>query len=194
MGVVFERHGWEAYTVVVADAIVEKETLDSDLEAIKGYFRSLRRDDIKFPVGVNEIEVALGQLNGRVDGCGQSNINRFLIWGLNQLNHGSFEEADEAASELRPNVTVKMDLDVLLWDHKLYIDCGDRWQHSSIKKLLGGESNADLKFETLEVDISMTLGLNKALFQLKVAAVEGSWQVIGLKNYRIVAHIIVEID
>ena len=79
MGVVFERHGGEADTIVVADAIVEKETLDSDLEAIKGYFRSLRRDDIKFPVRVNEIEVALGQLNGRVDGCGQCNINRFLI-------------------------------------------------------------------------------------------------------------------
>ena len=79
MSVVFERHGGEADTVVVADAIVEKETLDSDLEAIKGYFRSLRCDDIKFPVRVNEIEIALGQLNGRVDGCGQCNINRFLI-------------------------------------------------------------------------------------------------------------------
>ena len=114
MGVVFERHGGEAYTVVVADAIVEKETLDSDLEAIKGYFRSLRRDDIKFPVRVNEIEVALGQLNGRVDGCGQCNINRLLIRGLNQLNHGSFEEADEAASELGPNVTMEVNLYVLL--------------------------------------------------------------------------------
>jgi hypothetical protein len=60
MGVVFERHGWEADTVVVADAVVEKEALDSDLEAIERYFRSLRCDDIKLPVRVNEVDVALG--------------------------------------------------------------------------------------------------------------------------------------
>ena len=35
MGVVFERHGWEADAVVVADAVVEKETFDSNLEAIQ---------------------------------------------------------------------------------------------------------------------------------------------------------------
>ena len=79
MGVVFERHGGEADAVIVTDAIVEKEALDSDLEAIEGYFRSLRCDDIKFPVRVNEVDVALGQLNGGVDGCGQCNIYRFLI-------------------------------------------------------------------------------------------------------------------
>ena len=175
MGIVFERHGWEADAVVIADAVVEKEALDSYLEAVEGYFRSLRCDNIKLPVRVNEVEVALGQINGGVDGCGQRNINRFLIWGLDQLNHGSFEEADEAAGELRPNVTMEMDLDVLLWDHKLYIDRGDRRQHSAIEELLCGEANADLEFETLEVDICMTLRLHKTLFQLKVAAVEGSW-------------------
>ena len=79
MGVVFERHGGEADAVIVTDAIVEKEALNSDLEAIEGYFRSLRCDDIKLPVRVNEVDVALGQLNGGVDGCGQCNINRFLI-------------------------------------------------------------------------------------------------------------------
>ena len=79
MGVVFERHGWETDAVVVADAVVEKEALDSDLKAIERYFRSLRCDDIKLPVRVNEVDVALGQVNGRVDGRGQSNINRLLI-------------------------------------------------------------------------------------------------------------------
>ena len=67
MGVVFERHGGEADAVVVADAVVEKEALDSDLEAIEGYFRSLRCDDIKFPVRVNEVEVALGLLYCGID-------------------------------------------------------------------------------------------------------------------------------
>ena len=79
MGVVFERHGWEADAVVVADAVVEKEALDSDLKAIERYFRSLRCDDIKLPVRVNEVDVALGQINGRVDGRGQCNINCLLI-------------------------------------------------------------------------------------------------------------------
>ena len=67
MGVVFERHGREADAVVVADAVVEKEALDSNLEAIEGYFRSLRCDDIKLPVRVDEVEVTLGLLNSSVD-------------------------------------------------------------------------------------------------------------------------------
>ena len=67
MGVVFERHSREADAVVVTNAVVEKETLDSNLEAIEGYFRSLRCDDIKLPVRVDEVEVTLGLLNGGID-------------------------------------------------------------------------------------------------------------------------------
>ena len=79
MGVIFERHGWEADSVIISNTVVEKEALDSELEAVEGYFRSLRCDDIKLPVRVNKVEVTLGHNNGGVDGCGQRNINRFLI-------------------------------------------------------------------------------------------------------------------
>ena len=69
---------------------------------------------------------------------------------------------------------MEVDLDVLLRDHELHVDRRDRWQHSAIEELLCGEANTDLEFETLEVDIGMTLRLHETLFQLEVAAVEGS--------------------
>ena len=55
----------------------------------------------------------------------------------------------------------------------MYVDCGDRWQHSAIEELLRGEADADLEFEALEVDIGMAFRLHETLFQLEVAAMEG---------------------
>lgn len=87
-----------------------------------------------------------------------------------------------------------MYLDVLLRDHELNIDCCDSRQCAPIEELLCGEANTNLQLQALQVDICVALGLYKALLQLEVAASERSRKVIGLKNDRIVRHIIVEID
>ena len=46
----------------------------------------------------------------------------------------------------------------------------------------------------MKVDISVALRLNETFFKLEVAAVERGSQVVRLKDDRVVAHVVVEVD
>ena len=46
----------------------------------------------------------------------------------------------------------------------------------------------------MKVDVSVALSLNETFFKLEVAAVESGSQVVRLKDDRIVAHVVVEVD
>jgi len=129
-----------------------------------------------------------------VDRSWQINVDSLLVRAFNQLDHGSLKEADEAACEFRPDISVQVHLDILLRDHELHVDSLDGRQGAPIEQLLSREADADLQLKTLKIDVGVALSLHEALLELEVAAVERGSQVVRLENHSIVAHIVVEVD
>ena len=169
---VLEGHRREANSVVVTDALIEEQTLYTEGKRVKRDLRCLRGDHIQLPELVNKVHRAVRAGDGRVD-CGwQGHVDSLLVRGFNQLDHGTLEEANEAASELRPDISVQVNLNVLLRDHELNIDGLDGGQSAAIKQLLSGKADSNLQFQALEVDVSVALGLDKALLELEMTAVE----------------------
>lgn len=194
VSVVFKGHLGEADGVVIADSFVEEEALDSHGEAVYRHSGGSGGDNVHLPEGVEEVEATVCSLNGLVDSGGQGDVNSFLVASLNQFDHRSLEEADEAASELRPDVSVQVYLDILLADHELHVHSVDSGEGPTVKQLLSGEADTYLELEALQVHIGVALGLHEALLELEVAAVESGCEVIGLENDSVVADIVVEID
>ena len=143
--IVLEGHGGEAHRVIVTNPLVKEETFDAYLQAVEGYLGLRGGHHVELPVLVQEVNTAIRFGNGRVDRCGQRNVNCLLVGALDELDHGALEEADEAACELRPDITVQMHLDVLLADHELHIDSLNGRQGASIEKFLGREADTDLQ-------------------------------------------------
>lgn len=194
MSVVLEGHCRETHSVVITDSLVKEEPLNSNREAVDGDLGSRGGDDVHLPEVVEEVKASVGSLDSSVDSSGQGNADSFLVASLDQLDHGSLEKADKAASELRPDVSVQVNLDVLLADHELYVHGRDGGQGPTVEQLLSSEANTYLELETLQINISVTLGLDKALLEFEVTTMESGCEVIGLENDSVVADIVVEID
>jgi len=79
MRVVFHWHRREAYSVVVADTLVEEEALDAERHTVKCDLWLRRCYDVNHPELVNEVQTAVGACDGRVNHCGQSQSDGFLI-------------------------------------------------------------------------------------------------------------------
>ena len=194
MSLVLERHGWETNSVIVSDTVIEEKTLDTDREAVERHLRSFWSDNVQRPIFVDELHLAICVCNCSIYGSWQSNIDSFLVRAFNKLNHGSFEKADETSSKLRPNIAMKMHLNILLRDHELNVDSADGGKSSTVKQLLCSKPYADLKLQALKLNISMSFCLNESFFKFKVTTMESSRQIVSFKNNCIVANIVVEID
>ena len=125
VSVVLERHCRESNIVVVADTLVEEETLYTDLNRVERHYCSNRSNHVELPELVKEVDASVGLYNRSVHSVGKSNCDSFLVTCLNEPDHWSFEEANEAARKLRPNVAVEVHLNVLLTNHELNIHSGD---------------------------------------------------------------------
>jgi len=51
-----------------------------------------------------------------------------------------------------------------------------------------------LQLQALQIDISVALGLNEALFKLEVTTVESGSQVVCFEDDSVIANIVVEVD
>lgn len=59
MSSVLEGHGRETNAIVVTNTLVEEETLDAYGDAVKGNLGGGWSDNIKLPVGVNEVKTSI---------------------------------------------------------------------------------------------------------------------------------------
>lgn len=143
--IVLEGHGGEAHRIVITNPLVKEESFDADLQTVEGYLGLRRGHHVELPVLVQEVNTAIRFGDGRVNRCGQCNVNRLLVGALDELDHGALEEADKAACELRPDIPVQVHLDVLLTDHELHINSLNGRQGAPIEKFLGREADTDLQ-------------------------------------------------
>lgn len=194
MSHVLEWHDWESDSVVVSNSLIEEQSLDSDGEGVKRDLSSNWGDDIEHHVWIVEVEVSVGGSNGLVDGKWEGNVNGLLVGGLNELDHWSLEEANEGTSELRPDISVKVNLDILLTNEELNVNSLDGWKGAAIEHLLGHELNTNLELKSLELNIGVSLCLDEAFLELEVTTVESGSKVISLKYNGIIFDIIVEIN
>ena len=114
MSVILEGHCRESDSIVVANPLIKEKTLHTEGNAVERNLGSGGRDNVQLPELVNKVHASICGRYRCVDGCRQSQADSFLVRGLNELDHWSLEEADEASSELGPDVAVQVDLDVLL--------------------------------------------------------------------------------
>ena len=194
MSHVLEWHDWESDSVVVSNSLIEEQSLDSDGEGVKRDLSSNWSDNIEHHVWIVEVEVSVGGSNGLVDGKWEGNVNGLLVGGLNELDHWSLEEANEGTSELRPDISVKVNLDILLTNEELNVNSLDGWEGAAIEHLLGHELNTNLELKSLELNIGVSLCLDEAFLELEVTTVESGSKVISLKYNGIIFDIIVEIN
>ena len=172
--IILEGHGREPDPVVISNALIKEKTFDAEGQTVQTDLGCLRSDNVQLPELVKEVQAAVGGCDRTINGGRKSHRDCLLVGSFNELDHGSLEEADEAASELRPDIAVQVHLDVLLRDHELHIDSLDGGERAPIEQLLRGKADSDLQLEALQLDVSMALGLHKALFELKMSAVERS--------------------
>ena len=174
MRIILEGHGREPDPVVISNALIKEKTFDAEGQTVQTDLGCLGSDNVQLPELVKEVQATVGGCDRTVNGGRKGHRDCLLVGSFNELDHGSLEEADEAASELRPDIAVQVHLDVLLRDHELHIDSLDGGERAPIEQLLRGKADSDLQLEALQLDVSMALGLHKALFELKMSAVESS--------------------
>ena len=172
--IILEGHGREPDPVVISNALIKEKTFHAEGQTVQADLGCLGSDNVQLPELVKEVQATVGGCDRTVNGGRKGHRDCLLVGSFNELDHGSLEEADEAASELRPDIAVQVHLDVLLRDHELHIDSLDGGERAPIEQLLRGKADSDLQLEALQLDVSMALGLHKALFELKMSAVEGS--------------------
>ena len=114
MRVVLVRHGRETDAIIIADTLIKEQTLDAQRDAVQADLWALLSDDVHHPELVDELQAAVRARNSLVHCSRKRQRNGLLVRSLNQLNHRTLKEADKAACELGPDITMQVHLDVLL--------------------------------------------------------------------------------
>lgn len=93
---------------------------------------------------------------------------------LDKPNNGALEENFKGRSEIGPNVSPDLNVNIMAFYIDENIDCINSWCHITARILLGNERETQTDVDSLHPNLSVALGDENPFFGAEVVSVEVS--------------------
>lgn len=154
-----------------------------------------RRLPIKEPsVERWDLKVAIGSRELGVDEIRHGFCKSIMNAIVNQINNGTLEEDLEGASEVGPDVTRDLDVDVIFIDIDGDIDSLDSRDDTSISEGLSLKLEAEANVDSVHVDFEVPCGNEDPRVAAERVSVELGAKLVGLENEGVVLNVLLKDD